>query len=42
VKGQCAISTGQWWTYLPGLAILLAVLGFNLLGDNLRDLLAKD
>ena len=28
-----------WWeTIFPGLAIVLAVLGFNLLGDGLRDL----
>jgi peptide/nickel transport system permease protein len=30
----------QWWiSVFPGLAILLCVLGFNLLGDGLRDLL---
>lgn len=30
----------QWWIpVFPGLAILLCVLGFNLLGDGLRDLL---
>ena len=30
----------SWWlTVFPGLAILLAVFGFNLLGDGLRDLL---
>lgn len=29
-----------WWiSVMPGLAILLAVLGFNLLGDGLRDML---
>ena len=29
-----------WWlTVFPGLAILLAVLGFNLVGDGLRDML---
>jgi peptide/nickel transport system permease protein len=29
-----------WWTALyPGFAIFLAVLGFNLLGDGLRDVL---
>ncbi len=32
--------TNAWWIVtLPGLAILLAVLGFNLLGDGLRDIL---
>ncbi|MFV3076924.1 ABC transporter permease [Niveispirillum fermenti] len=30
----------QWWySVLPGLLIMVAVLGFNLLGDGLRDLL---
>ncbi len=30
----------KWWlVFFPGLAILLAVLGFNLLGDSLRDIL---
>jgi peptide/nickel transport system permease protein len=30
----------QWWvSTFPGLAILIVVLGFNLLGDGLRDVL---
>jgi peptide/nickel transport system permease protein len=30
---------GAWWyVTFPGLAILITVLGFNLLGDGLRDL----
>jgi peptide/nickel transport system permease protein len=28
-----------WFATFPGLAILLLVLGFNLLGDGLRDVL---
>jgi peptide/nickel transport system permease protein len=29
-----------WWmSVFPGLGILVAVLGFNLLGDGLRDLM---
>ena len=30
-----------WWWYatFPGLAIFITVLGFNLLGDGLRDIL---
>lgn len=28
-----------WWAFFPGLAISLTVLGFNLLGDSLRDVL---
>jgi len=32
--------TGEWWLSLfPGLAISLTVIGFNLLGDGLRDVL---
>lgn len=31
---------GHWWAYtFPGLAIMLTVLGFNLIGDGLSDLL---
>lgn len=31
---------GQWWSYtFPGLAIAITVLGFNLLGDGLEDIL---
>lgn len=38
-EGRDYITT-QWWVpTVPGLAILLAVTGFNLLGDGLRDLL---
>ncbi|MGJ4889430.1 ABC transporter permease [Bradyrhizobium sp. HKCCYLRH3099] len=34
------IFSGEWWTYVfPGLAISLSVIGFNLLGDALRELL---
>ena len=33
----------QWWmSVFPGIAIVLVVLGFNLLGDGLRDLLAAE
>ncbi len=39
-EGAKYISDGQWWLVAcPGLALALAVLGFNLLGDGLRDLL---
>ena len=32
--------SGEWWTYVfPGLAISLSVIGFNLLGDALREIL---
>jgi ABC-type dipeptide/oligopeptide/nickel transport system permease subunit len=34
------LTSGAWWAVLfPGLAIMLSVLGFNLLGDGLRDAL---
>lgn len=36
---QTFLSTAPWLAILPGLAIALAVLGFNLLGDGLQDLL---
>lgn len=38
--GETYISSGQWWwAIFPGLAICLTILGFNLLGDGLRDAL---
>jgi len=39
-EGARFISTGKWWLVaFPGLALMLAVLCFNLLGDGLRDIL---
>jgi peptide/nickel transport system permease protein len=39
-EGARFISTGRWWLVTcPGLALMLAVLCFNLLGDGLRDIL---
>jgi peptide/nickel transport system permease protein len=39
-EGARFISTGKWWLVAyPGLALMLAVLCFNLLGDGLRDIL---
>ena len=33
----------QWWlSVFPGLAILVAVFGFNLVGDGMRDILGGD
>lgn len=37
--GRDFLSVAPWLTLFPGLAIMLAVLGFNLLGDGLRDIL---
>jgi peptide/nickel transport system permease protein len=33
------LSTMPWWGVFPGIALALTVLGFNLFGDGLRDLL---
>lgn len=38
-EGRATLMTSWWISTFPGLAIFLAVLGFNLLGDMLRDLL---
>ena len=39
-EGARFITTGQWWLVgFPGLALMLTVLCFNLLGDGLRDIL---
>jgi peptide/nickel transport system permease protein len=37
--GQSFLATASWVAVFPGLALLLAVLAVNLLGDGLRDLL---
>ncbi|MCK9909138.1 ABC transporter permease [Microbacteriaceae bacterium K1510] len=38
-EGAANIISGEWWVALfPGLALMLAVFCFNLLGDGLRDL----
>ncbi len=39
-ESQRFLLSGSWWALVfPGLAIVLTVLGFNLLGDGLRDVL---
>ena len=39
-EGAAFIISGEWWTFVfPGMALVLAVFSFNLLGDGLRDLL---
>jgi len=37
--GKLYISSAWWYTAFPGLAIMLTVLGINVVGDSLRDLL---
>ena len=36
-EGRSYIQVAWWWSTFPGLALALTVLGFNLLGDGLRD-----
>lgn len=38
-EAQTFMSLSPWPAVFPGLAIMIAVLGFNLLGDGLRDIL---
>ena len=38
-EAQTFIEISPWLAIFPGLAIAVAVLGFNLLGDGLRDFL---
>jgi len=37
--GRDYLRDSWWYPTFPGLAILITVLGFNLLGDGLRDIL---
>ena len=39
-EGASYIISGEWWIALfPGLALMLAVFCFNLVGDGLRDII---
>jgi peptide/nickel transport system permease protein len=38
-EGRTYLETAPWMSIFPGLAIMLAVFAFNLLGDGLRDVL---
>lgn len=39
-EGAQYLMSGEWWvSFFPGLALMLAVFCFNLLGDGLRDLI---
>jgi ABC-type dipeptide/oligopeptide/nickel transport system permease subunit len=38
-EGQTFLAAAPWVAFFPGAALLIAVLGINLLGDALRDLL---
>lgn len=37
-EGKSALETAPWLSIYPGLAILFTVLGYNLLGESLRDM----
>lgn len=36
-EGMTVMTLAPWMIYVPGFALLIAVIGFNLLGDGLRD-----
>jgi peptide/nickel transport system permease protein len=38
-ESRSFLETAPWMSIFPGLAIMLAVLAFNLLGDGIRDVL---
>jgi len=38
-EGRTFLETAPWMSIFPGLAIMLTVLAFNLLGDGIRDVL---
>jgi peptide/nickel transport system permease protein len=38
-EGRDVVTSAWWVSFFPGLAILLVVLAFNLMGDWLRDTL---
>jgi peptide/nickel transport system permease protein len=38
-EGRTYLETAPWISVFPGLAIMLTVLAFNLIGDGLRDVL---
>jgi len=38
-EGQGYLSAAPWLVVFPGMAIMLAMIGFSLLGDGLRDAL---
>lgn len=41
IDGKATLEVAWWLSAFPGLAILFTVLGYNLLGEGLRDLLDK-
>ena len=41
-KGASLLPNTWWFSLFPGFAILLIVLGFNLVGDGLKDMFDVD
>jgi peptide/nickel transport system permease protein len=39
IAGKQTLGTAWWLSAFPGLAILVTVLGYNLLGEGIRDAL---
>ena len=39
MDGKEVLEVAPWLSVFPGLAILLTVLGYNLIGESLRDIL---
>jgi peptide/nickel transport system permease protein len=39
LEGKDVLEIAPWMSVYPGLAILVTVLGYNLLGETLRDIL---
>jgi peptide/nickel transport system permease protein len=39
ITGKQTLGTAWWMSVFPGLAILITVLGYNLLGEGIRDAL---
>jgi peptide/nickel transport system permease protein len=37
LEGKAVIFTAWWMTFFPGVAIVLLILGLNIIGDDLRD-----
>ena len=38
-ESRVLMELAPWLVFMPGIAIMVAILGFNLLGDGLRDVL---
>src|SRR3989449_4349271 len=41
-EGRTYLETAPWISVFPGIAIMLSVLAFNLIGDGLRDIRSEE